>query len=194
MKKIRKMFMSLTVLGVAATSLCSAAEAPTSAIKVAVVNFKTCVDQSKIGKQEQSSFEALKKQMELSLEEKEKAMTEISEKFNDPDYLDSLSPEAETELKRKFRGMNQELSQIQAQYYQTLQQTNFKIVQKLQEDVTKAAARIAEQDGYDIVLNEESVFFVNAKHDISAKVVQVMDQNFEKEGTQATEGAQLGAK
>lgn len=194
MKKIRKMFISLTALGLVATSLCSAAETPSNNVKVAVVNFKTCVDQSKIGKQEQSSFEALKKQMELSLEEKEKTMTEISEKFNDPDYLDSLSPEAETELKRKFRGMNQELSQIQAQYYQTLQQTNFKIVQKLQEDVTKAATKIAEQDGYDVVLNEESVFFVNAKHDISTKVVQMMDQNFEKEAAQAKEGTSAEAK
>jgi len=194
MKKIRKMFISLTALGLVTTALCSAAEKPSSNVKIAVVNFKTCVDQSKMGKQEQSSFEALKKQMELSLEEKEKTMTEISEKFNDPDYLDSLSPEAETELKRKFRGMNQELSQIQAQYYQTLQQTNFKIVQKLQEDVTKAATTIAEQEDYDVVLNEESVFFVNAKHDISAKVIQLMDQNFEKEAAQAKEGTPADSK
>lgn len=188
MKQIRKMIVTLTVFGLAATSFCSAADAPASNVKIAVVNFKTCVDQSKLGKQEQSSFEALKKQMEQSLEEREKSMSEISEKFNDPDYLDSLSPEAETELKRKFRGMSQELSQIQAQYYQTLQQTNFKIVQKLQDDVTKAAAKIAEQDHYDIILNEESVFFVDSKYDISAKVIQLMDQNFEKEAAEAKEG------
>ena len=40
-------------------------------MKIAVVNFKACVDQSKLGKEEQSHFEALRKQMENSLEEKE---------------------------------------------------------------------------------------------------------------------------
>lgn len=49
-------------------------------VKIAVVNFKTTVDQSKYGKEEQSNFEALRKQMETSLEDKEKVLTELSNK------------------------------------------------------------------------------------------------------------------
>ena len=43
------------------------------ALKIGVVNFKLAVEESKAGKQEQTNFESLKKQMESVLEEKERA-------------------------------------------------------------------------------------------------------------------------
>ncbi len=126
--------------------------------KIGVVNFKTCVEQSKIGQQEQANFEAMKKQIEKVLEEKEKALTEIAQKFNDPDYLDSLAPEAEAELKHKFRVLSQELSQQQQQYYQILSQNNARIVQQLGEAVSKAAADVAKERKIDLILNSEACF------------------------------------
>lgn len=153
--------------------------------KIRVVNFKTCVEESKLGKQEQSSFEALKKQMEGVLSEKEKTLNELATKFEDPDYLDSLSPEAETEMKRKFRNLNQEFTQLQSQYMQSLQQTNFKVVQKLTDTVTKASKEVAERQGVDLILNEEGIFYVSSALDISKQVVTVMDQSFEKDASDA---------
>lgn len=46
--------------------------AQASSLKIGVVNFKRCVETSKLGKLEQANFEALKKQMESVLGEKEK--------------------------------------------------------------------------------------------------------------------------
>lgn len=179
MKQLRFIALGLLTIGL----LCSASAA--AEIKIGVTNFKTCIEQSKLGKQEQGSFEALKKQMESTLEEKEKTLNEIATKFNDPDYLDSLSPEAETELKRKFRALNQELSAQQNQFFQALQQTNFKVVQKLTEAVTKAAATVAEKNKLDIVTNEEASFYYSPKLDISKEVIAVMDQTFDKEAQDA---------
>ena len=84
---------------------------------VAIVNFSTCIAESKLGKQEQASFEALKTQMSQSLEGLEKQISEINVKFNDREFLDDLSPEAEEEMKTKYRSLNEELSQHQNQYY-----------------------------------------------------------------------------
>lgn len=171
---MKRLSMSL----VAAMSLftLSQVEAAADAPKIRVVNFKTCVEQSKLGKQEQASFDALKKQMESVLGEKEKTLNEIATKFEDPDYLDSLSAEAETEMKRKFRTLNQEFSQLQNQYLQALQQTNFKVVQKLTDLVTKASAKVAQQEKIDLILNEEGSFFVDPALDISKSVIAIMDQ------------------
>lgn len=156
-------------------------------VKIAVVNFKTTVDQSKYGKEEQSNFEALRKQMETSLEDKEKVLTELSNKFNDADYLDSLSPETETELKRKFRALGQELNQIQSQYYQTLNQTNMQIVQKMQQAVVKASKTVAERKKIDLILNEESGFYYSPAYDISQEVIAEMDKAYEADAAQAKE-------
>lgn len=147
-------------------------------IKVGVVNFKSCVEQSKMGKEEQKNFEKMKTQMEEVLQEKEKTLSEIANKFNDPDYLDSLSSEAEAELKHKFRSLNQELNQHQNQYYQALQQANFKIVQKMHDSISDAAKKVAQKKGIDLVLNEEGSFFHNSALDISKDVVVELDRTY----------------
>ncbi len=149
-------------------------------LKIGLVNFKTCVEKSKVGKTEQANFESLKKQMESVLAQKEQTLTEMAAKFNDADYLDSLSPEAETEVKRKFRTLNQEISQQQQQYLQTLQQTNLKVIQNLTELVTKAANTVAKNEKLDIVFNEEASFYWDPKLDVTDKVVAILDEEFEK--------------
>jgi outer membrane protein len=151
-----------------------------------VVNFKVCVENSKIGKQEQAAFEVVKKKMEDVLEEKEKDLNEMAEKLNDPDQLDLMSPEAETELKRKFRALNQDISQLQSQYYQSLNQTNFKIVQSLAEKVAEASDAVAKDMHLDVVINDEIAFYYYPRLDISDKVVEKMDYLFDEEAKKVT--------
>jgi outer membrane protein len=188
MKNLRSLF-GLLAVALSMTCVCSTLSAAPEDTKVPVIrliNFKNCVEQSKIGKQEQASFEALKKQMEKVLEEKEKVLTDMNTKASDPDYLDSLSPEAETDLKRKFRALSQEIAQLQNQYYQALSQTNVKVLQKLNDIVVKASEKIAQQDKIDFILNEDSVFFYSPKLDITSKVVVLMDESFEKDNKEQT--------
>lgn len=158
----------------------STAGAQQTNLKIGLINFKHCVEQSKVGKAEQANFESLKKQMESVLSEKEKTINDMAAKFNDADYLDSLSPEAETELKRKFRNLNQEITQQQQQYLQTLQQTNMKVIQNLTEMVTKAAATVAKNEKLDLVLNEEACFFCSPDLDVTKKVIVILDEEYEK--------------
>ncbi|MGK5595031.1 MAG: OmpH family outer membrane protein [Parachlamydiaceae bacterium] len=160
------------------------AEPPAASQKVArvgLINFKKCIEESKIGKQEQETFEGMKKKMEEVLEEKDKELNGLAEKLNDPDQLDLMSAEAETELKRKFRNLSQELTQLQNQYLQSLQQTNFKIVQGLAEVVSKAAELVAKEEKYDVLLNDEGAFYFDKSLDVSSKVVIKMDQLFDEE-------------
>lgn len=169
-------------LGLAlALTVSSVSVQASESLNIAFVNFKTCVEKSKMGEQEQGNFENLKNQMEGVMEEKEKTLSEIAKKFNDPDYIDSLSADAEAELKHQFRNLNQELNQQQSQYYQALQQANFKIIQKITELITKASDEVAKSKGYDVILNEEGAFFNSSKLDISNEIIAVMDQMYEKE-------------
>ncbi len=143
------------------------------------VNTKTIIEESKFGKQEQASFDSLRKQMENVLEEKEKELNEMANKFNDPDYLDTLSVEAETEIKRKFRTQTQEFQEKQNQFMQALQQANMKIMQQLGESIAKASAEIAKNMKLDAVFNYETTFFAQDTLDISGEVIKVMDKQFE---------------
>jgi outer membrane protein len=196
MKNSTKKICSISTLCIATFLLCSAAEPNRTAgnpssgnpsqnassakpLKIGFVSLKRCIEQSKIGKYEQSNFESLKKQMESVLAEKEKVLNDMAAKFNDEDYLDSLSPEAETELKRKFRTLNQEISQQQNQYMQTLQQTNLKVMQKLQDQLAEAATQVAKSEKLDAVYNDEGCFYSSPQLDVSSKLIALLDQEFD---------------
>lgn len=180
---MKKWILSTLFIALVASS---ASAADSTSNKIGLVNFKVCVEESKIGKKEQASFEAMKKQMEDVVEEKENALSTLANKLNDPDQLDLMSPEAETELKRKFRAQREELQTIQAQYMQTLQQANFKIIQNLSEFVAQAAEKVAVRENLDLVINDETCFYTNSKLDVSPQIVKEMDLIFDEENKNAT--------
>ena len=173
MKQLRYVILSLALLG----------SAIVAADDTRMVNFKTCVEKSKLGKQEQSAFEALKKQMEGNLAEREKTINEMAAKFENSDFLDSLSEDAEVKLKREFRAISQEYSQIQNQYLQALQQTNYKVVQKLTEVVRKASEKFASRNRVDFILNDEAAFYAAPAKDISTQIIAIMDEMFESDAS-----------
>lgn len=166
----------LLAIAVLAAGSLVAGESPA---KVGVVNFGTCVTDSKYGKQEQTSFESMKKQMTTLIEDTEKQLREISEKFQDKDYLDGLSPEAEEEMKVKFRNLSEELNRYQQQYYQVLNQANYKLIQTMGKNINTAAEKVAANKGINMVVNQEACFYCLPSLDITSEVIKEMDKNFE---------------
>jgi outer membrane protein len=167
----------LTLLGLSA----GAFAAPETQSPVGIVNFSTCIAESKLGKQEQASFESLKNQMSSLLQDTEKQLNEISTKFNDPEYLDGLSPEAEEELKTKFRTLNDELSRYQNQYYQVLNQANMRIIQTISGNINTAAEKVAKEKKLSMVMNKDACFFYAPQLEITSFVISEMDKGFDKE-------------
>ncbi len=181
--------MTCKALGVLAfaslgTIALTSATAPNSNLKIGIVNFKTCFEGSKLGKKEQAHFEEIKKQIETTIEAKEKELNELSSKFSD-EYLDTLSPEAEAELKGKYQQLAQELSQHQNQYYNMLQQANYQIVREVGDAIGEAAKKVAATKGLDLTINEEVCFSHNPGLEISKEVIVEMDAAFAKKQAEA---------
>lgn len=172
--------------GITSTSTDTASTRP---LKIAVVNFRKVVEASKQGKQHQGSFEGMKNQMETLLQQKEKTLTELQTKLNDSDYMDGLTKDAENELKHKFRSLTQEYAQAQQQFMQTLQQANMKVIEMMNADVVKAATELARAKGFDLVMNEESLFFYSPTTDISDLIVVEMNKAFDIEQKKRDEAA-----
>jgi outer membrane protein len=150
---------------------------PTNNVRVGIINFREAVEESKFGKKEQEQFEVMRKQMEGMLEDKEKKLADLAGKLNDADYVDSLSTETETQLKQEYRVLGQELAQLQNQYYQTLNQANVKIIQKLSGMIGNAAEKVARDHNLDIVLNEDSTFFFSRTLDLTSDVIKMLDDS-----------------
>ncbi|MBS0651128.1 MAG: OmpH family outer membrane protein [Verrucomicrobia bacterium] len=172
-----KRYIPLFVLATGLATSAFAADAPS----IGVVNFSNCVTDSKLGKQEQSSFDALKKQMSTLLEDTEKQLNDIAAKFNDPEYLDGLSPEAEEELKNKFRVLSDEMNRYQNQYYQVLNQANMRIIQTISNGINTASEKVAKDKKLTVVVNKDACFYFSPGLDVTNQVVSEMDKTFDSE-------------
>lgn len=154
-------------------------------LRIGIVNTKKCLEDSKLGKQEQANFEKMKQQMESVLQEKERTLEEIESKLNDDDYMDSISDEAASELKRKKRTIRNEGMQLQSQYMQTLQQANVKIIQRLTDAIGKASAQVAKDPSngqpIDVIFTDEACTFYAPHLDISDRIVAKMNAIYEAE-------------
>jgi len=150
-------------------------------LKIGFVNFKNCLETSKQGQQEKGSFEAMRGQMQESLEKTEAELQEIVAKLEDQDYMDGLSPAAEEELKNRFQGLSQEFGRYQNQYYQILNQANFQMMQSLHNQVSVAAEKVRQKLQLSMVLNEDSLFAFAESFDVTKAVIEEMDRRFELE-------------
>lgn len=178
-------FVAVATSLLALTSVSNAAEAAPAVGSVGVVNFASCITDSKLGKQEQASFEALKKQLSTLLEDTDKQLVEINNKLSDNEFMDGLSPEGEEELKNKFRVLNEELNRYQAQYYQVLNQANMRIVQMLSGSISSAAERVAKEKHLTMVVNKEACFFFAPQLEVTPLVINEMDRVYEQEAKKA---------
>src|ERR1700722_2076045 len=186
--KNRLFLACLTSLAVLSSACDAADAAPSAPQNVGVVNFASCITDSKLGKQEQASFEALKKQLSTLLEDTDKQLVEINNKLGDQEFMDGLSPEGEDELKNKFRMLSEELNRYQAQYYQVLNQANMRIVQFLQGNIATAAEKVAKEKRLTMVVNKEACFFYSPQLEVTSLVVNEMDKVFEQESKKHAQG------
>jgi len=168
---MRKSYFSI-VMGLGLISTAFAAD-------IGIVNFSTCISDSKLGKKEQSNVETLKKQMASMMEETDAKLRDLSTKLSDEEYRDSLSPKAEEEMKMTYQGLEEDLQRYQQQFYQMIQGANYQLVQTMSNHISSAAEKIAKEKKLDYIINKEACFYVRSDFDVTPQVIQEMDQTFD---------------
>jgi outer membrane protein len=154
--------------------------------EIGIVNFTSCITDSKLGKKEQESLESIKNQMTSLIKDIEEQLTDIAGKFNDPDYLDGLSPEGEQELKAKYQTLREEHERYQGQFYQVMQQANMKLVQTVSSYVNSATDKLAKAKNLSLVVNKDACFSFRESFDITNEVISEMDKVFDEMQHQST--------
>ncbi len=171
---MKKLF-TLAALTCISMQLCAAEQ------KVGIVNFSSCITESKLGKQEQNAFETMRKQFISLVEDNDKQLREINDKLQDKDYLDGLSKEAEEGMHAKAAQLSEELNRYQQQFYQFMHQGQNKIMQTVVGGINHAAEQLASTKKYDVILNKEACFFSSPALDVTSEIVKEMDKHFEIE-------------
>lgn len=147
---------------------------------IGVINFSTCLSESKFGKQEQEKMENLRNQWMSLIQQTKKEADSVAAKFEDKEFLEGLSPQAEEDLKLKYKTLNEDLSKYQNQLTQEIYQANYLIYQKLYEQITKIAEKLAVKNKKFLMLNKEAAFYSTPAMDMTKQVVAEMDAEFDK--------------
>jgi outer membrane protein len=163
------------LIPLAAATLVGAAES-----KFGIVNFASCMAESKFGKQEQVAFDEMKGKMESLITDIQGQLKDVTEKLQDPDYMDGLSPEGEHELKSKYQTLREEHDRYQSQFYQVMNQSNMQMVQKMQAYVSTASDKVAKVQDLDMIVTRDACFSFSTANDVTTQVVNEMDASFDK--------------
>lgn len=150
-------------------------------LKVGIVNFQTCMMESKHGKREQEQLQTVKEQMESLVKDLDKKLADISEKLGDADYLDTLSPEGESELKSEFQMAQEEMQRYQGQYYQVMQQAQMRLSQVIAHYISKASEKVAKEHHLSHIVHKEVCFYSSPAFDVTDRIIETMDKAFEEE-------------
>ncbi len=148
-------------------------------LRIGVVDFRSCIEKSHIGQQEQGNLENMRSEMMKTLEEKEQLLSAIVEKLKDPEYLDALSPEARGDLENQYKALSEEMGMMQNQAYHTLNQAQMKMFQSLNDQISKAAEYLARKESYDLILNKEQCFYYQTPYDLTQLVVQELNRHYQ---------------
>lgn len=171
MKKLL-LFISLSLVS-------SPAFAASSTSTIGIVNLRRCLEESALGKKEAAEFEKMKKQFSNSMGKMEEELSSIYSKLQDDDYMEGLSESAATELRKKFEELSAEYNTAQGQYYQILNQSNLKRMQKIMEEVKKASEIVRVQEGLSVLLNDDVVLAIDASADKTDDIIKILDDSFQ---------------
>ena len=171
MKKLL-LFISLSLVS-------SPAFAASSTSTIGIVNLRRCLEESALGKKEAAEFEKMKKQFSNSMGKMEEELSSIYSKLQDEDYMEGLSESAATELRKKFEELSAEYNTAQGQYYQILNQSNLKRMQKIMDEVKKASEIVRVQEGLSVLLNEDVVLAIDASADKTDDIIKILDDSFQ---------------
>jgi outer membrane protein len=171
------------ILALATLHLCAVDE------KEGIVNYANCVNDSKLGKQEQASFETTRKQFFSLIEDTDKQIKELSAKLEDKEILEGLTPEAIKEMQDKEAQLKVEFEHYQQQYGHFISQGQYRFLQPIMAGAAKAAEKIAKENGYTKIANKDAYLYYAPSLDITADVVKEMDKLFEEEAKKQAEAS-----
>lgn len=175
-------------------ALCAFTKAQNIPTKIGVVNFSTCITESKYGKEEQKNLENIKNQWSSLIEESQKELKDVSKKLENQEYLEGISPEAEEDLRLKYQTLMSDLSKYQNQLYQIMNQAQYFFIQKMSSHITKASEAFSKEKNYSLILNKEASFYNDTSMEITPQIIKTLDKNHSMEAKNEAKKTKKTAK
>lgn len=149
----------------------SAISATAQDFKVGYINTQAITTQSNPAKAAQSKLEQEFSKRQKELTDLQASLKSFGEKF-DRD-APTLSESQRSARQKEGAEMSRDLQRRQREFQEDLNGRRNEELQLVLDRATKAVKQVADAEKYDMVLQE--VVYVNAKHDITEKVLKILN-------------------
>lgn len=165
----RALMIAALGLGLFVPAHAHAAEAPT----IAIVDYEKILTQSKAGVSLQKQIEAKREAFSKEFAEKDKSL-----KQGQADVIQSKEKLSAEEFNKKRKAFDAQVGEVKSLFEKrsnSLRQGVDKSMAELRKNIMEAAAKVADEKGYDLVLTRDSVVIVDKGLDITPDVLSALD-------------------
>lgn len=141
--------------------------------KVGVINYQVITTQSNPAKAAQEKLEQEFSKRQKELADQQAALKTFGEKFERD--APTLSESQRASRQKEGSELARDLQRRQREFQEDLNGRRNEELHQLLERATRAVKQVAEAEKYDMVLQE--VVYVSAKHDITDKVLKILNTN-----------------
>jgi outer membrane protein len=149
--------------------------------KIGVVDFQKIIQNSSAGKAAQAKINEKGKKMEETLKAKGAEIEEMKKKFDRESLI--MSKEVREEKEREFRIKVNDFKSLEEKYKTELNETNSKLVLKIQKDIIKIARDIGKKEGYLLIVEKKTagVLYSPKSIEITDKIIKIYNDQIAKE-------------
>jgi outer membrane protein len=172
MKSLRRLSVAaLFATSVALAPSVSRADAPAAPVKVAVVDVQRAVMQTEDGLRAQAM---LKKLFDSRQQELNKKQTELAKQKDEIEKQQKvLSKEAYQKRVEDWQKQMVDLQQVFVEYNKELEKKQKEMTDPVFEKVMGIIKRLAARDGYDVVLDKQTVAYIRSDLDLTDQCIQL---------------------
>ncbi len=178
MKNVGKL-ISFAALG-AVVSLCFlATPARAEGSKIAFLDIKRCVTETKMGKKYGEEFRAKRDELTAEVKAKEAEVKAFIEDYDRQVAL--LSDKAKKEKEAQFEEKKKAFQKFYESAQEEMKRSSDKLTEAVLKDIEQIMRGIAEKGGYDIVMNTNGpwILYLNDSSDITEEVMKAYDEKAE---------------
>ena len=159
----------------AAAALCASAPLLSAQTKVAIINLQRAVLESAEIKKASNDMEAKYKPRTQEIDQLQKDLANISQQLQNSD---KLSPAAQTDLQSQGTRKQRDLQRLQDDLQNDVTRDRNDILAKASQKMTEVVKKIAEEKGYDVVLDISNAVYVKPALEITSDAIAAYDKAY----------------
>ena len=153
--------------------------ATAQAVKIAVVNLDRFQQTSKVFQKTGAAMKSKFEELQKKLDEERNVLAKLEEDFKKQSMM--LSLDAQEDKKRELEKKRRYYKYLHDEFTQEMKDSEMEAIRKIMEELEKVVEKIAEKEGYTLILERRTMGLVyfSKSIDITDRVVEAYDKAYQ---------------